>query len=87
MSFPVKVDRIKVSFLTYRDRSFTNEVNKSPFNFLILLVLSHLENKYFLRNYSIIDWINNHILSKEYVYLNLIPAINKPQDWQQAVWV
>ena len=49
---------IKVSFLTYSDRSFTNGVNKSPSNFLILLLLSHLRNKCILRNWSTHYWFN-----------------------------
>ena len=62
---------MKVSFLTYRYHSFTNGVNKSPRNFLILLLQSTLENKFFLSNWSIIDLINNYILSKNTAALTL----------------
>ena len=65
-----------MSFLTYRDRSFTNGVNKLPCNFLILLLQSPLENKCFFRNCSLNDLINNYILNKKYGNLDLIPVMN-----------
>ena len=65
-----------MSFLTYRVCSFTNGVNKSPRNFLILFLLSDLQNKCFLEKLVSQDLINNYILNKKYGNLNLIPEIN-----------
>ena len=65
-----------MSFLTYRVCSFTNGVNKSPGNFLILFPLSDLQNKCFLEKLVSQDLINNYILNKKYGNLNLIPEIN-----------
>ena len=65
-----------MSFLTYRYCSFTNGVNKSPRNFLILFLLSDLQNKCFLEKLVSQDLINNYILNKKYGNLNLIPEIN-----------
>ena len=65
-----------MSFLTYRVPSFTNGVNKSPRNFLILFPPSDLQNKCFLEKLVSQDLINNYILNKKYGNLNLIPEIN-----------
>ena len=65
-----------MSFLTYRYCSFTNEVNKSPRNFLILFPLSDLQNKCFVEKLVSQDLTNNYILNKKYGNLNLIPEIN-----------
>ena len=65
-----------MSFLTYRYCSFTNGVNKSPRNFLILFTFSDLQNKCFLEKLVSQDLTNNYILNKKYGNLNLIPEIN-----------
>ena len=54
-SCQVKEDQY-TSFLTYRIFSFSNGVNKSARNFVILFLPSHLQNKCLL----IISLINNH---------------------------
>ena len=54
-----KEDRY-TSFLTYRIFSFSNGVNKSARNSLILFLLSHLQNKCLL----IISLINNQLKNK-----------------------